>query len=225
MTQEEFVKNVANTEILTDREVRTIFTVLAGGEPNVPMQFENQERGGSFQQVLFSSIADASKINISLPEGVVCNVKLQGLRANDTLELSEIYFLNPADFPYDVVRVGEETTWKIEKIPQFQLLSYPVYRAVFDSVVKTCHSQFGVSLKAYKYTGSAPTAYISGTQHNWQTVELNGKSLKMQLEIDSKYAMEASCIHSNAFTKFQARNKDLRSWAFLIGIKGRIVTN
>ncbi len=225
MTQAEFVSNVANTEILTDREVRTIFTVLAGGKPNVPMQFENQKRGGSFHQVLFSGIGDANKINISLPEGVVCNVTLQNLGANKTLELSEIYFVNPADFPYDVVKVGEETAWKIEKIPQPEFIAYPVYKAVFDRLVKISQSQFGVSLKTSKYAGSAPTAYISGTQHNWQTVELNGKSLKMQLEIDSKYAMEASCIHSNAFTKIQARNKDLRSWAFLIGIKGRIVTN
>ncbi len=228
MTLEEFLHNVSNTEVLTDREVRGIVTVLGGAKPIVPVTFPDKPRGGTFEEIRFNNIKEIKKINVKLPDGIFCDISLKHLNADEIFELSEIHFCNPADFPYDVVRVNEISANQILKIPNrlvnslpesSPMESFPVYKAVFNKPIKLSSNSARVHLKTSTYSGTAPSAYITGASSRDQSIKLKDKTIKIKPSPDPNYSL-VNFIWSQSAA---IREKDARSWCFLLGIKGRMV--
>ncbi len=222
MTLDKFLHNVSNTEVLTDREVRGIVTVIGGAKPNVPVTFPDKPRGRMFEEIQFTEIEQIRKINVQLPLGVFCDIKLEGLDAGEILEVSEIHFCNPADFPYDVVQTHGchgITASKILKIPNQMIGSAPVYKAIFNRPIKLSSNFARVHLKTSTYSGTAPSAYITGRSSN-VSVKLNDKSIKIKLGLDTVALASTSTDYCHLSI---AHETDPRNWWFLLGMKGRIV--
>ncbi len=215
--------NVSTTDVLTDREVRSIMTLLAGAKPNVPVTFPSEPRGGisTFEEIQFT-ISELRKISIQLPKGVTCGIAVENLNAGETFEISEVHFCNPADFPYDVVHVNDNYANKIEKIPQRVIFkACSVYKAVFNTPIPIpSHPDSAkVSLKTSTYSGTAPSVYLTSSPGREQSIRLNEGTLKIKLGLDRNYSYAKSVAMDHLFASVQ----DPKSWCFLVGIKGRMV--
>ncbi len=220
MLLEDFVEEVANCDILNDQELRILFTHLAGGTPKSSMPFLDQSRGGPYQEVRFKDVR-LEKFNVNLPDGVCCSVKIEELRYSYALEMSEIHFSNPADFPFDVLQVVDKKADEILKIPGEEFNKFPVYKAVFKKPLLLT-SNFHIYLKTSTYSGKAPsTRIVSDHNSTYRKININTKSCSLRMEHDSKYATAKKEFNARCIT--DAERKDSRSWHFFVGFKGRIV--
>ncbi len=223
MRLKEFVNEVANSDILNDQELRILFTYLNGGQPKTPMPFTDQVRGSPMEKVRFQDIS-VEKFNVNLPEGVSCSVKIESLEASHALQISEVDFINPADFPFDILQIVDANTITkaddILKITGEEFESFPVYKAVFKKPV-CLTSQFHIYLKTSTYSGTAPSVRIIGNSNNYQTIHISSNQCSLVMEHDRKYSTVIGKNGSHAI--FWAQKKDAKSWHFFIGFKGRIV--
>ncbi len=228
MTLKDFVEEVANCDILNDKEVRTLLIYLNGGKPKSLMLFRDQARGDLMETVRFY-VESAEKVNINLPEGVCCKMTINELEDDlDALEISEIHFSNPADFPFDVVKVGDVKADEIVKIIDEEFQGFPVYKAVFRKPIHLLSKlSTTIYLKTSTYSGTAPSVrfkygtsiakYIGDCK---QYININTKLCSLTMEHDRNYATSKG---KTGLEKELAKIEDKQSWHFFVGFKGRIV--
>ena len=214
----EFVDEVANNDILSDKEVRGLLTHIGGGKPKALLPFSDRARCGPIQKFRFNNVT-VEKLNINLPAGVVCFVSIENLENLHVLEIAEIHFCNPADFPFDVMIINGTKADEIVKIAEDTFSSFPVYRAIFRKPVILPTHKVPIVLKTSTYSGTAPSVRVVGS-NNYQDIQLNSKSCRIRLEYDNSYSATAGQPWGFQFSEGQ--RKDSVSWHFLIGIRGRI---
>ncbi len=180
MKLDEFKQYVATSEILLDREVRDLLTHLVGVKPNRELPFIAEERtgnpAGEYAHLQFH-VEKVIRKNVTFPEGVSCTVGISQWYGSGYIEISEVEFCNPADFPIDDVQIHNNTEFyadKIEKIPEKLCMGNSVYKAVFTPPAKVKASDYYIEIyfRTKSYSGPGTVAKLCGTES--QTVTIDG---------------------------------------------------
>ncbi len=187
MTLEDFSKNVANTGILTDTEVRGLFTLLTGTKPKTSLPFPTNKRAGMNISYLmkFDSI-NVIKREVQTghhnPRILKCLIEITNLLPNEQAYISEIFFCNTSNFLIDDVRmekaqisafthIGQakaNNTGKIfqasliEKMGEKTLGGFAVCRAVFNEsfAISVDTPKTEVQFNCSTYNGKLPIPFI-----------------------------------------------------------------
>ncbi len=175
MTLDDFKQHVAKSVILTDREARDLLTLFVGIQPDRELMFTAKQRTGTFTKLEFPT-NKVLRHSVNFPEGVSCEVEFTGLEFNDQLEISEVEFCNPADFPINDVQIAsvfgrKQMTYhadNIEKIPEKLHMRNSVYKAIFTPSAEVKAVREGVFIisihfKTKSYSGIGTAARLFGS--------------------------------------------------------------
>lgn len=192
MSLEDFSKHVANTGILTDTEVRGLFTLLTGTKPKAPLPFPTKKRIGLGNSYVIEfapiTMITTEPRQVSLGQGVAvnCPLEINNLQPNERAYITEVYFCNPADFPFDDIRFSDiESTAaaytfaggygrqgkvckanSTEKMVAKSIDGCSVYKATFPETF-ALHSDMPhgvVKFNSSTFNGILPVPYICKTQ-------------------------------------------------------------
>ncbi len=215
MNMDEFKECAAKSEILSDQEARDLFTHIVGMNPNREMKFTNKERVGTFGMLEFTA-TDVTPVtnNVYFPYGAHCQLYFEGLGAGETVEISEVQFCNPADFPIDEIQFTTgnvhnqgSSADKIAKIPEKLCHGYSVYRSTFKPAFKIADlSAVQIHFKTKTYSGSGTASLISGERS--QRVTLQGKSVDVTIQ--------------HSYDAYWG-NYEYDKWYFMLGMKMKVV--
>ena len=198
MKLDDFKQHVAKSDILTDREARDLLTLLVGIKPDRELPFTAKKRTGKYTQLgnldeTFTKFEfrtnKVSRHNVNFPEGVSCHVAFGGLEFNCQLEICEVEFCNPADFPINDVQIDRDVSGivkmlhhadKIEKIPEKLHMGNSVYKAMFTpsvevKVVREGLCIISIHFKTKSYSGLGTAAKLFGSTS--QTVSVDGHDI------------------------------------------------
>ncbi len=203
MKLDDFKQHVAKSQILSDREARDLLTLLVGIKPDRELPFVEKKRtgkhtrledsGGKYTLLEFP-ITKVTRWNTTFPGGVSCRLAIDD---STYVEISEVEFCNPADFPIDDVQIDNCEIFyadKIEKIPEKLCMGNSVYKAVFTPPAKVEASKHYVEVhfKTKSYSGPGTIAKLCGKGS--QTVTINGQTIEAAIVKSFAPTNEWNCL-------------------------------
>ncbi len=214
MSLEDFSKYVANTGILTDNEVRGLFTLLTGTKPKAPPPFPTKKRAGANSSYLvqfddIDVVMRKVQMGPGYNSGIRCQIEITNQVPNEQVYISEIYFCNTANVPINDVRMERanfsvakhfgqphtNSTGKVFKASAIEKSGlkdkggFPVYRAVFNESIATSNDNQKIQIQFNStYNGKGHVPYIQNLRMSAQEQSHRGLGMRLypQFEMQSQ---------------------------------------
>ncbi len=184
MTLEEFGQNVADCEVLTDKEARYLLMLYSGAKPSKTLQFKGENRTGNWELLEFK----ANSVSLVNQGHAACNLRITN--ANCEIQISELHFCQPdeaagidsVELQNFSIELQGRIAKSVVKLQNQTFKNYPVYKASFEEPFKFqpqyCTPQILFRKRSQAYQRQVAILVGSTINHSFN---VNGKQIQVSL--------------------------------------------